>query len=108
MKEMISKAIFSGLGLMSLTMEAIQETVTDLVNQSKLSEAEGRKVVKAFAQRSARTQQMLEKRVDSAVHKVLKNLDLRSMESRLAGKKKSPKRKAKKQVKRTSARKTRK
>jgi polyhydroxyalkanoate synthesis regulator phasin len=104
MTELVSKAILSGLGFMSLTKEAIQETVADLVNQSKLSEAEGRKVVKAFARRSARAQKKLEKRVDAAVHKVLQNLDLTAVEARLQGKKKSPRRKVKKSGKRASGR----
>jgi polyhydroxyalkanoate synthesis regulator phasin len=104
MTELVSRAIFAGLGFMSLTTEAIQETVADLVKQSKLSEEEGRKVVKAFAQRSGRMEQKLERRVDAAVHKVLKNLDLRTLESRLKrAKKLRPKKKSKRPGKSTAA-----
>jgi len=76
MKEMISKAILSGLGFASLTRDAIMETANDLVKQSKLSEAEGRRMVKDFQQRSAHVQKAFEKKVESAVHQALKHLEL--------------------------------
>jgi polyhydroxyalkanoate synthesis regulator phasin len=74
--ELISKAILSGIGFANLTKEAIHKTAEDLVNQSKLSEQEGRKVVKQFQRRSANAQKSFEKHVNSAVHKALHGLDL--------------------------------
>ena len=76
MSDLISKALLVGLGLASLTKDAIRKTVEDLVNQSKISEAEGRKLVKDLQRRSTRAQKALEKHVDAGVHRVLKNLDL--------------------------------
>jgi len=86
MNEILSKVILSGLGFANLTREAIRQTVQDLVDRSKLSEEEGRRLVKEFERRSAHAQQKLEKSVDDAVHKVLKNLDLRAMDGRIKAK----------------------
>ena len=96
MKEMISKAIMSGLGFASLTGEAIRETANDLVKRSKLSEAEGKRVVKEFQQRSAHFQKAFEKKVESAVHEALKHLEPATMT------RKSSKAKAKRTAKRSS------
>ena len=82
MTELVSKAILSGLGFMSLTREAIQQTVQHLVDQSKVSEAEGRRIVKEFERRSGRAQRKLEKHVEDAVHAVFRKLDISTMTKR--------------------------
>jgi len=76
MSDVISKALLCGLGLASLTKDAIQKTAEDLVKQSKISEEEGRRLVTDLQRRSKQAQKALEKEVDAAVHKVLQNLDL--------------------------------
>ena len=88
MKEIISKAILSGLGFASLTRDAIVETANDLVKQSKLSESEGRRLVKDFQHRSARVQKAFEKKVESAVHEALQYLEPANMK-RKSGKTKA-------------------
>jgi polyhydroxyalkanoate synthesis regulator phasin len=64
------------LGFASLTKDAIKKTVEDLVNKSKISEEEGRKILKDFHQRSTEAQRAVEKNIKTAVNKVLKNLNL--------------------------------
>jgi polyhydroxyalkanoate synthesis regulator phasin len=76
MNEVISKAVLSGLGFASLTGDAIRETARDLVKQSRLTEDEGKRVVKNFQRRLAKAQKTLETNVNSAVRKALKRLDL--------------------------------
>ena len=76
MNETISKAILSGLGFASLTRDAIRQTAQHLVKRSKLSEAEGRRLVKDFQKQSARAQKVLEKKVNGAVRKALKHVGL--------------------------------
>lgn len=76
MNELISKTILSGLGFASLTRDAIRKTAKDLVKRSKLSEAEGRRLVKDFQQQAAHVEKVLGKKVDVAVRKALKQLDL--------------------------------
>jgi polyhydroxyalkanoate synthesis regulator phasin len=75
-ENLISRALLCGLGLASLTKEAIQKTADDLVNQSKISEEEGRKLVKDLQKRSAQVQKAIEKKVDDSVHKVFEHLNL--------------------------------
>jgi len=76
MNEVISKAILSGLGFASLTRDAISETAQSFVKQSKLSEQEGRRLVKEFQKRTATAEKALEKKVNEAVRKALKTLEL--------------------------------
>lgn len=76
MSDLINRALLCGLGLASLTKDAIQKTAEDLVSQSKISEAEGRKLMKELQRRSTQAQKALEKHVDAAVHKVFENLNI--------------------------------
>ena len=62
MSDTISKALLCGLGLASLTKDAIQKTAEDLVNQSKISEEEGRKLVKDLQRRSKQCKRFWRKR----------------------------------------------
>src|SRR6185436_7943837 len=80
MNEMISKAILSGLGFASLTGDAIRQTARDLVRRSKLSEKEGKRLVKDFQRRSVHAEKSLKKNVDSAVRSTLKHLDLKPID----------------------------
>jgi polyhydroxyalkanoate synthesis regulator phasin len=76
MSDLISKALLNGLGLASLTKDAIHKTVADLAKKSNLSEEEGRRLVKELRRRSTKAQKDLEKTVTTAVNKLLKNLNL--------------------------------
>jgi len=107
MSEVISRALLCGLGLASLTKDAIQKTAEDLVKQSKISEEEGRKLVKDLQRRSTRAQKALEKEVDEAVHKVLQNVDLTSIINNRLKHAKPAAKAAKKARRRGGARKTR-
>src|SRR5690242_7680597 len=102
MTELVSKAILSGLGFMNLTREAIQQTVQNLVDQSKVSEAEGRRIVKEFERRSGRAQRKLEKHVEDAVHAVFKKFDLSPRPKRSKAKKASKKKPAKRRRRATT------
>jgi polyhydroxyalkanoate synthesis regulator phasin len=76
MNDLMSRALLCGLGLASLTKDAIQKTAEDLVNQSKLSEEEGRRLVEDWQRRSDEAQKVLEEKVNSAIHSALKKLNL--------------------------------
>jgi len=82
LSDLISRALLCGLGLASLTKDAIRKTAEDLVDQSKLSEEEGRRLVKELQRRSTQAQKALEKKVEIAVHKVLKNFNLEIIKDR--------------------------
>jgi polyhydroxyalkanoate synthesis regulator phasin len=91
MSDLITRALLSGLGLASLTKDAIQKTAEDLVNKSNLSEEEGRRLVKELHRRSTKAQKDLEKTVETAVNKLLKNLNLAIVSERPKGAKAAPK-----------------
>jgi len=76
MSDLMSKALLSGLGLASLTTSAIQKTVEDLIKKSDLSEEEGKRLVKELQHRSAKAHKTLEKTIETAINKLLKNLHL--------------------------------
>jgi polyhydroxyalkanoate synthesis regulator phasin len=91
MSDLISKALLNGLGLASLTKDAIHKTVQDLEKKSNLSEEEGERLIKDLHRRSTKAQKALEKTVETAVNKLLKNLNLaivsnRSKVAKAAGK----------------------
>lgn len=79
MSEVISKALLCGLGLASLTKDAIQKTAEDLVKRSKISEDEGRRLVKELQKRSKLAQAALERHVDRALHKAFEDLDVAAL-----------------------------
>jgi polyhydroxyalkanoate synthesis regulator phasin len=76
MSDLISRALLSGLGLASLTKDAIEKTADDLVKKSNLSEEEGKRLVKDMHRRSAKARKDMEKTFESAVNKLLKHLNL--------------------------------
>ena len=76
MNELISRAILSGIGFASLTRDAIRETAEEFVKQSKLSEEEGRRLVESFQGRTEQAHKALEKKVNAAVRKAVKQFDL--------------------------------
>lgn len=80
MSDFISKALLSGLGLASLTKEALQDMGKDLARRSNMSEQEGRRLIKDLQRKSEQTQKALEKTVEAAVHKVVKTLNLATMD----------------------------
>jgi len=83
--DLINRALLCGLGLANLTKDAIKKTAEELVDQSKISEEEGRKLVKDLQRRSAQAEKALEKKVETTVHKVLKSLNLAIIHERPGG-----------------------
>ena len=75
MSDAINKALLFGLGLASLTKDGIQTRVDKLVEQSKITEAEGRKMAKELQGRSKEVRMALENKVDAVVHRLFEDLD---------------------------------
>jgi polyhydroxyalkanoate synthesis regulator phasin len=51
MEEMVKKMLYTGVGLVALTAEKLQETIDDMVKNGRVSEDEGKKVVDDFKQK---------------------------------------------------------
>ncbi len=48
MEELFKKFVYTGVGFVAYTADKIQETVNELVNQDKITEEEGKKIVDDF------------------------------------------------------------
>jgi polyhydroxyalkanoate synthesis regulator phasin len=94
MGDIISKALLTGLGLASLTKDAIEKTVSDIASRSNLSEAEGRRLVKDLQKRSGEAQKALEEKVESVVHDVLERFHLTTIPKKAPAKRAKSSRKS--------------
>ena len=103
MSDLISRGLLCGLGLASLTKDAIQKTAQDLVNKSKISEEEGKRLMKDLQRRSTEAQKALEKHVDAAVHMVFDNLNVATIINDRLNQKKAPAKAAKTSRRRAKA-----
>jgi polyhydroxyalkanoate synthesis regulator phasin len=74
--DLISRALLVGLGLANLSKEAIQKTAKDFIEQSKLSEEEGKRLMKDLQKRSAHAQKEFDNQVQKAVNKALRGLNI--------------------------------
>ncbi|WNJ21483.1 hypothetical protein [Pontibacter sp. G13] len=48
MEDVLKKFLYTGVGLVALTAEKLQETVDEMVGQGKVSKDEGKKIVEDF------------------------------------------------------------
>lgn len=76
MIELIKKAMFTGIGVASLTKEKVEEVAKVFVEQGKLSEQEGKKLVDEIMEKSKESQEELTKRVETIVQAYLDKLDI--------------------------------
>ena len=76
MSDLISRAMLCGLGLASLSKDAIQKTAEEFIEQSKISEEEGRRLIKELHKRSAKVQKTIDKKVEHAVNEALRTLNV--------------------------------
>jgi polyhydroxyalkanoate synthesis regulator phasin len=74
--DLISRALLCGLGLASLSKDAIQKTAEDFIAQSKISEEEGKRLMKELHKRAAKTQKSLDAKVEKAVNDALSGLNI--------------------------------
>lgn len=72
MFDLIKKSMLTGIGLALKTKDEVDDLVSELQKQGKMSEAEGRKFLKDVEKRYNQTQERLEKRVEEAVKDFLK------------------------------------
>lgn len=78
MENILKKALYTGVGLVTIATEKVQETVTGLVDNGKLSEEEGKKVVDDLISDLDSKKEEFEGRVNSLVNKIVNTVDLPS------------------------------
>ena len=74
MEDLFKKFINAGVGFVSLTTDRVQKTIDALVQESKLSEQEGAKIMDELKQNGETKRKELEKQVQSIASRVMKTV----------------------------------
>ena len=76
MIELIKKAMFSGVGIITMTKDKLEEMAQDFVEKGKLSEQEGKKFVDEFIQRSDESKEMIRRQIDERIQLALQKANI--------------------------------
>jgi polyhydroxyalkanoate synthesis regulator phasin len=76
MIELIKKVMFTGLGVASLTREKVEEIGRDFIEQGKLSQQEGEKLMEELSARADESKQEIKKQIEIRVEEILKKMNL--------------------------------
>jgi len=76
MIDLVKKAMFTGIGVMSLTKEKVEEIAGEFVEKGKLSEQEGKTLVKDILERSEESKGEMKKQVEQMVKSTLAKMDI--------------------------------
>lgn len=74
--DIIKKAMFFGLGLLSLTKEKAEEFVDDLIKRGELSRKEKFKMVDRLLKEAERQEDELVQRINRSIQKIITDLGL--------------------------------
>ncbi|MCC7222234.1 MAG: hypothetical protein IT273_00795 [Chitinophagales bacterium] len=80
MKDLIKNFLYTGVGLVALASEKVQSVVDDLVEQGKLSQEEGKKIVDDFFKTSESKREELENRIKKMTENLTGKFDFFSKE----------------------------
>ncbi len=80
MMDLLKRGILTGIGIASLTKDKIEELAEKIIEESKLSEEEGRKLVENLLKQSKEARKNLEEEVKKTVADALKKLNIPSRE----------------------------
>jgi len=78
MLDLAKRGVLTGIGLASLTKDKIEELAENIIEESKLSEEEGRKLVDDLLKQSEEARKNLEEEVKKTVGDALEKLDIPS------------------------------
>ena len=76
MFDLIKKAMLTGVGLASISLDKIDEIAKELMEQGNLTEQEGRKLVQEMMGYAEKSKEQLEKQVAFYVEKTLDKMDV--------------------------------
>jgi polyhydroxyalkanoate synthesis regulator phasin len=76
MIDLLKKVMFTGLGIASLTKDALEEVAQDFVKKGKLSEQEGKKFVDEFLVRSNESREAIRQQIDERVQLALQKMNI--------------------------------
>jgi polyhydroxyalkanoate synthesis regulator phasin len=88
MIELIKKAVYTGMGAVSLTKEKIDEFSRELISVGKLSEQEGEKLVNELRKKTDESRESLRQQTELMVEAALQRMQLAKLSDveRLEGK----------------------
>lgn len=75
MADVIKNLLYAGAGLAAASVEKFQTTVDDLVEKGKITDKEGRKIVKDFLKTSEKKRTELENKLKNASEDVFEKFD---------------------------------
>lgn len=74
MQEVFKKFVYTSVGLVSITADTLKQTVDKLIEESKLSTDEGKKIVDDFLKNTETKREEFETQLQNLVEKVSKKL----------------------------------
>src|SRR6056297_1784052 len=80
MTNFFEKTFYTGIGLASMTVDAIEKAAKDIAKEREMSEDEGRKLYEELKKRSKEEKNKLQNQIDDMVKKTLKRMDLTTKE----------------------------
>ena len=76
MIDLVKKAMFTGIGMMSLTKEKVEEIAGEFVEKGKLSEQEGKNLVSDLLKRSEESKGEIKKQIEAVVKSTVAKMDI--------------------------------
>lgn len=78
MEDLLKKLVYTGVGVVSMTAEKLQEAVDKLVDERKLSADEGKKLVDEFFNTTEEKKKEFESQLSSIVEKIVRSFKFAS------------------------------
>ncbi|HIQ38154.1 MAG TPA: hypothetical protein EYH36_09235 [Desulfocapsa sulfexigens] len=76
MIDLLKKTLLTGVGVVALTKEKIEEVAKEFVEKGKITEQEGRSLVEDLVTRSEESRLEFQKQVEEKVESVMKKMNL--------------------------------
>lgn len=78
MIDLVKKAMLTGIGMISLTKDKVDEIAKDFIDKGKMSEQEGEKLVQELMEKSDESKEELKKQIETMVNKAMGKMDIAS------------------------------
>lgn len=78
MEDLFKKFIYAGVGFVSRTNDRVQDTINQLVQENKLSQKEGEKILKSLQKNSDTKRKEFESQINSIAKRVMKGMGVAS------------------------------
>jgi polyhydroxyalkanoate synthesis regulator phasin len=76
MIDLIKKAMFTGIGIASLTKDKVEEIAKEFVKKGKFSEQEGKKLVDELLARSDESKEAIRQQVDDRIQLAFQKMNI--------------------------------